>query len=137
MTSLTVHSQKTLKSANVDTVKCLTNAQLKVINGVFLDLDYCEQINDSLCKIIELQDTLIISHAEVIQAFKSQSYEVKQLRYEFKESKSLYEMRLEELKLDNKKLEKQITKQSRKLGFSLGAITFTAIIFSLIPVIIK
>ena len=46
---LTTFSQIILKK---DSVKCLTNEQIKAINNVFLDLDECEQEVEALGMIL-------------------------------------------------------------------------------------
>ena len=76
---LTTFSQTISKK---DSVKCLTNEQIKVINNVFLDLDECEQELLALGKIVTIQDTMLKSKIDLLAMYKKQYEYNEELKYQ-------------------------------------------------------
>lgn len=80
--SHSIFSQITSKQGKSDTVKCFTNSDMQVINGVFIDLDDCEKEVIALGKIVMIQDTMLKSKIELQQLYKQQADYNEDLKYQ-------------------------------------------------------
>ena len=92
---LTTFSQTISKK---DSVKCLTNEQIKVINNVFLDLDECEQELLALGKIVTIQDTMLKSKIDLVAMYKKQDEYNEELKYQLTASINILNQVLSEVK---------------------------------------
>ena len=73
-----------------DSVKCLTNEQIKIINNVFLDLDECEQEVLALGKIVTIQDTMLKSKIDLLAIYKKQDEYNEELKYQLREVEKFF-----------------------------------------------
>ena len=80
---VTIYSQTISKNAVNDTAKrCFTNEQMRVINGVFIDLDECEQETKILNRIITVQDSMLQSKIDLEALYKKQTDYNEELKYQ-------------------------------------------------------
>ena len=114
---LTTFSQIILKK---DSVKCLTNEQIKVINNVFLDLDECEQEVEALGKIVTIQDTMLKSKIDLLAMYKKQYEYNEELKYQLTASINTQIQRFNALESSIKKDAKQQKRKGITIGSSLG-----------------
>ena len=98
---LTTFSQIILKK---DSVKCLTNEQIKIINNVFLDLDECEQEVLALGKIVTIQDTMLKSKIDLLAMYKKQYEYNEELKYQLTASINTQIQRFNALESSIKKI---------------------------------
>lgn len=114
---LTTFSQIILKK---DSVKCLTNEQIKIINNVFLDLDECEQEVLALGKIVTIQDTMLKSKIDLVAMYKKQDEYNEELKYQLTASINTQIQRFNTLESYIKKDAKQQKRKGIAIGTSLG-----------------
>ena len=114
---LTTFSQIILKK---DSVKCLTNEQIKIINNVFLDLDECEQEVLALGKIVTIQDTMLKSKIDLLAMYKKQDEYNEELKYQLTASINTQIQRFNALENSIKKDAKQQKRKGIAIGSSLG-----------------
>lgn len=114
---LTTFSQIILKK---DSVKCLTNEQIKIINNVFLDLDECEQEVLALGKIVTIQDTMLKSKIDLLAMYKKQDEYNEELKYQLTASINTQIQRFNALESFIKKDAKQQKRKGIAIGSSLG-----------------
>ena len=103
-----------------DSVKCLTNEQIKVINNVFLDLDECEQELLALGKIVTIQDTMLKSKIDLVAMYKKQDEYNEELKYQLTASINTQIQRFNALESSIKKDAKQQKRKGIAIGSSLG-----------------
>ena len=129
---LTTFSQIILKK---DSVKCLTNEQIKVINNVFLDLDECEQELLALGKIVTIQDTMLKSKIDLVAMYKKQDEYNEELKYQLTASINTQIQRFNALESSIKRDAKQQKRKGIAIGSSLGiglSLTLGLLIFQII-----
>ena len=129
---LTTFSQIILKK---DSVKCLTNEQIKVVNNVFLDLDECEQEVKSLERIVSIQDTMLKSKVDLISLYKKQDEYNEELKYQLTASINTQIQRFNALESSIKRDAKQQKRKGIAIGTSLGiglSLTLGLLIFQII-----
>ena len=114
---LTTFSQTISKK---DSVKCLTNEQIKVINNVFLDLDECEQELLALGKIVTIQDTMLKSKIDLVAMYKKQDEYNEELKYQLTASINTQIQKFHALESAIKKDAKQQKRKGIAIGSSLG-----------------
>ena len=114
---LTTFSQIILKK---DSVKCLTNEQIKTINNVFLDLDECEQEVEALGKIVTIQDTMLKSKIDLLAIYKKQDEYNEELKYQLTASINTQIQRFNALESSIKNDAKQQKRKGIAIGSSLG-----------------
>ena len=115
-------------------VRCLTNEQMKVINGVFLDYDYCQQENIALNKIINTQDTMLKSKIELEQLYKQQALYNENLQYQLTASINTQIQRFNALESTFKSQNKQQKRKGIAIGSGLGiglSLTLALLIFQI------
>lgn len=124
---------------NIDSVKCLTNSDMQIINGAFADLDECEMERDSLCKKIQLQDEMIKSKGELISVYQKQADILIPLKEEIQQSLDIMNMRYNLLEGMYKSLDKkvngfwgQMKGLGIKIGVPVGTVVFTTVMVSLL-----
>jgi len=125
------YSQITLKK---DSVKCLTNEQIKVVNNVFLDLDECEQEVKSLERIVSIQDTMLKSKVDLISLYKKQDEYNEELKYQLTASINTQIQRFNALESSIKRDAKQQKRKGIAIGTSLGiglSLTLGLLIFQI------
>jgi hypothetical protein len=128
---LMTYSQITLKK---DSVKCLTNEQIKVVNNVFLDLDECEQEVKSLERIVSIQDTMLKSKVDLISLYKKQDEYNEELKYQLTASINTQIQRFNALESSIKRDAKQQKRKGIAIGTSLGiglSLTLGLLIFQI------
>lgn len=113
-------SQTISKKELSDSVRCLNNQQLQIINGVFIDLDDCEKENISLNKIITVQDTLLKSKLEIQEWYKRQNEFNEDLKYQLTASINTQIQRFNVLESEYKRQAKQQKKRSLITGTTIG-----------------
>ena len=129
---LTTFSQTISKK---DSVKCLTNEQIKIINNVFLDLDECEQEVLALGKIVTIQDTMLKSKIDLLAMYKKQDEYNEELKYQLTASINTQIQRFNALESAIKKDAKQQKRKGIAIGSSLGiglSLTLGLLIFQII-----
>ena len=129
---LTTFSQTISKK---DSVKCLTNEQIKIINNVFLDLDECEQEVLALGKIVTIQDTMLKSKIDLLAMYKKQDEYNEELKYQLTASINTQIQRFNALESYIKKDAKQQKRKGIAIGSSLGiglSLTLGLLIFQII-----
>ena len=129
---LTTFSQIILKK---DSVKCLTNEQIKTINNVFLDLDECEQEVEALGRIVAIQDTMLKSKIDLVAMYKKQDEYNEELKYQLTASINTQIQRFNALESAIKKDAKQQKRKGIAIGSSLGiglSLTLGLLIFQII-----
>lgn len=114
---LTTFSQTISKE---DSVKCLTNEQIKIINNVFLDLDECEQEVLALGKIVTIQDTMLKSKIDLLAMYKKQDEYNEELKYQLTASINTQIQRFNALESSIKNDAKQQKRKGIAIGSSLG-----------------
>ena len=114
--TLTFSQQKSKQ----DSVKCLTNEQIKVVNKVFVDLEVCEQENAALNKIIIAQDTMLKSKIDLVAMYKKQDEYNEELKYQLTASINTQIQRFNALESSIKKDAKQQKRKGIAIGSSLG-----------------
>lgn len=128
-------SQTISKKELSDSVRCLNNQQLQIINGVFIDLDDCEKENISLNKIITVQDTLLKSKLEIQEWYKRQNEFNEDLKYQLTASINTQIQRFNVLENAYKQQSKQQKKRSIITGGTIGiglAVTLAIVIFKIL-----
>lgn len=129
---LTTFSQTISKK---DSVKCLTNEQIKIINNVFLDLDECEQEVLALGKIVTIQDTMLKSKIDLLAMYKKQDEYNEELKYQLTASINTQIQRFNALESSIKNDAKQQKRKGIAIGSSLGiglSLTLGLLIFQII-----
>lgn len=134
---VTIYSQTISKNAVNDTAKrCFTNEQMRVINGVFIDLDECEQETKILNKIITIQDSMLQSKIDLEALYKKQTDYNEELKYQLTASINTQIQRYNALESTFK----QKAKEQKRKGILIGttmAFGFTLTLGLLIFQIIK
>lgn len=128
-------SQTISKKEVSDSVRCLNNQQLQIINGVFIDLDDCEKENISLNKIITVQDTLLKSKLEIQEGYKRQNEFNEDLKYQLTASINTQIQRFNVLESEYKRQAKQNKKRSLITGTTIAGVvlvTFGVVIFKIL-----
>lgn len=131
MTKTLTFSQQKSKQ---DSVKCLTNEQIKVVNNVFLDLDECEQEVKSLERIVSIQDTMLKSKVDLISLYKKQDEYNEELKYQLTASINTQIQRFNALESSIKRDAKQQKRKGIAIGTSLGiglSLTLGLLIFQI------
>lgn len=129
---LTTFSQTISKK---DSVKCLTNEQIKTINNVFLDLDECEQEVEALGRIVAIQDTMLKSKIDLVAMYKKQDEYNEELKYQLTASINTQIQRFNALESSIKNDAKQQKRKGIAIGSSLGiglSLTLGLLIFQII-----
>lgn len=127
--SLLTFSQATLRK---DSVKCLTNKQIKVINNTFVDLDACEQENKALSLIISVQDTMLKSKIELQKIYDKQIEWNDELKYQLTSAFNLQVQRYHALENSIKQAEKKQKRKRLGLGLGIGIAITGLLIFQII-----
>ncbi|OQC41895.1 MAG: hypothetical protein BWX61_01398 [Bacteroidetes bacterium ADurb.Bin035] len=127
--SLLTYSQATLRK---DSVKCLTNEQIKVINNTFVDLDACEQENKALSLIISVQDTMLKSKIELQKIYDKQIEWNDELKYQLTSAFNLQVQRYHALENSIKQAEKKQKRKRLGLGLGIGIAITGLLIFQII-----
>lgn len=127
--SLLTYSQSTLRK---DSVKCLTNEQIKVINNTFVDLDACEQENKALSLIISVQDTMLKSKIELQKIYDKQIEWNDELKYQLTSAFNLQVQRYHALENSIKQAEKKQKRKRLGLGLGIGIAITGLLIFQII-----
>ncbi len=127
--SLMTYSQTTSRK---DSVKCLTNEQIKVINNTFVDLDACEQENKALSQIISVQDTMLKSKIELQKIYDKQIEWNDELKYQLTSAFNLQVQRYHALENSIKQAEKKQKRKRLGLGLGIGIAITGLLIFQII-----
>ena len=132
---VTIYSQTISKNAVNDTAKrCFTNEQMRVINGVFIDLDECEQETKILNKIITIQDSMLQSKIDLEALYKKQTDYNEELKYQLTASINTQIQRFNALESTFKSQNKQQKRKGIAIGSGLGiglSLTLALLIFQI------
>lgn len=107
---------------------------MKVINGVFVDLDDCEAERDTLYKILSLKDEMLKSKISLIETYKQQESILVSLKTELHKTLDFTNQRFDLLSKEYKEQNKKIKKQNNKIAGSLGAIMGIGLLIGLLNV---
>lgn len=136
LSSLTTLCQTISKNGQKsDSVKCFTNSDMQVINGVFIDLDDCENEVIALGKIVSIQDTLLKSKVEIEELYRKQNDYNEELKYQLTASINTQIQRFNVLESAYKYQNRVQKKRSIITGTSMGIglmLTFGIVIFQLL-----
>jgi hypothetical protein len=108
---------------------------MQIINGVFIDLEDCENQNIALSKIITIQDTLLKSKIEMQELYQKQNEYNEELKYQLTASINTQIQRFNVLESAYKYENRRQKKRSIITGTSMGiglALTFGIVIFQLL-----
>lgn len=107
---------------------------MKVINGVFVDLDDCEAERDTLYKIISLKNEMLKSKIDLIETYKQQESILVTLKTELHKNVDFANQRFDLLSKEYKEQNKKIKKQNNKIAGCLGAGVGLGLLFGLLNI---
>lgn len=133
--SLTIHSQTiSRQEKRADSLRCFSNDDMKVINGVFVDLDDCEAERDTLYKIISLKNEMLKSKIDLIDTYKQQESILVSLKTELHKNVDFANQISDLLSKEYKEQNKKMKKQNNKIAGCLGAGVALGLLFGLLNI---